>query len=149
MDLTDRAAAFLEPYLHPDPWSHDALLEALRPRPEDWAVVFDADWAAHAREGFAPLWADPRLPKVNPGQSVVRITAVATGAELQQGGPAVERFPGGYRRVAHALRPEPSWICWSFTAPDETRGMAHNGLVAVGPDRFAWFPKPWRALRPH
>ena len=148
-EFEQRAANFLAPYLDPSPWSAQQLLDALRPQDEDWGRVFQPDWVEAARAGFAPMWEEPALPGVNPGQSRVRITAIATGAMLGEPGPMSDRFPGGYRRIAHTLQPGPVWLCWSFTHPDETRGMAHNGLVAVAPDRWAWFPKPWRALRPH
>ena len=54
-------------------------------------------------------------------------------------------FPGGYLKIATLLRPGVPWVSWKFVRPPGRRGVVFDGLVRLG-DRWAWFPKPWRAV---
>ncbi len=57
------------------------------------------------------------------------------------------QFPGGYRDITGHLQPDRVGLTFVFVAPGEARGMADDGLVWID-GRWAWFPTPWRDLRP-
>ena len=83
---------------------------------------------------------------MHPGDGATRVQlVVARAADLGAGGPAASGFPGGYQQLADRLAPDELWVSWQLIAPGETTGVQFDGLVYLD-GRFAWFPKPWRAL---
>jgi hypothetical protein len=51
-------------------------------------------------------------------------------------------------RIAALLVPGIVWVCWKLV--DEGAGgggVLYAGLARID-DRWAWFPKPWRAIAP-
>ena len=97
-----------------------------------------------ARAAYAALWA--ARPSFGPraGQLELQVHA-ALADDFQGRAPRAWAFPGGYGRVAPLLRAGVPWVCWRFVAPGERLGLAYDGLAWLG-RRWAWFPKPWRAL---
>ena len=115
----------------------------IRPRPEDYAAVFLPEWVAAARAAYADCdWGIDPYPE----QSRVLISGVIPAFMLATDNPASRQHKGGYRHVAHALRPQMHWVSWKFVEPGARFGMSYDGLVRVTDDRFAWFPQPWHIL---
>jgi hypothetical protein len=138
-----RARAALEAFLRPGA-DHEALTAQLRPRPEDYALVFEAAYAAVAQQAYERIWDEARpVARPKPGQRELLLASAASDIIRGEGAPKV--FPAGFARVAHTLQPGRTWFCWKFVRPGERVGMAFDGLVDLG-DRFAWFPKTWRVL---
>jgi hypothetical protein len=122
-----------------------ALTDLLRPQPGDAGKVFVGQAAVTMESVVRADWADaPPLLQPDAGQTEVRV-AVATGGMLAEG-TDVEEFPGGWRAIGHQLRPESVWATAVFCQPGQVMGRRFDGLVCIG-DRWAWFPKAWRALR--
>ena len=120
--------------------------ELLQPRPEDYALAFDASIADGVRLAYEPLWAGDQLdPRAKAGQTEIRIWA-ARSDDLAAWNAAARAFPGGYQEVGPLLVPGRIWLRWKFVEPGETLGMAFDGLVWMD-DHWAWFPKPWRVTR--
>jgi hypothetical protein len=115
----------------------------IRPRESDYDRVFEPMAVGAMRAHFERLWASGPVPAPQPGQTEVHLH-VALAAVLATDNPFSRNFPGGYQRVAPFLIADTAWVAWTFTAPGQDRGMAYDGLVRID-DRFAWFPKPWRA----
>ncbi len=118
----------------------------LQPHDEDYAAVFVGDAAARAREGYKALWsALPPWP-VKPSQTEIHVTG-AFAEDFANADPRARFFPGGYKDVAQLLVPGVLWLMWEQVTPGQRDGITFDGLVAIG-DRWAWFPKPWRAVLP-
>lgn len=144
---TDLLSRFLPADLAPD--ERAALTQALCPRDEDYASAFLPPHAERVRVVYQGLWALRPAPSIapTPGQTLLRL-AVASAEELATGQPAAAEFPGGYREIGALLAPGSLWVSWHFLAPGESAGLLFDGLCYLGAEgRFAWFPKPWRALR--
>jgi hypothetical protein len=130
-----------------DPARREGALASIRPREGDAARVFQgsaADLAAlDAR--YARLWeADP--PRVRaPAASVTLRIVVATAGMLLPDAPMAKAFPPSWARVAERLRPERTWVAWSYVPTGPGRANDYDGLVWID-DRWAWFPAPWRVL---
>jgi hypothetical protein len=120
------------------------LVRALRPRPEDYARVFVASAADTAQTGYGQMWNAPPKSLAKSHQTEVRAFA-ADSASLVEDNEYSRNFPGGYRKIAHLLKPGLVWVMFRVVAPGESSGMAHDGLVKLD-DHWAWFPKPWRIL---
>lgn len=118
--------------------------EVFRPDPDDYARVFLPDVAPRARAAYEVLWLSLPTPAPKPGQSDVLVFA-APASMLTDVNSLSRRFPNGYRRIASLLDPHRIWLSWKFVKPGSGTGMAYDGLVWLD-GRFAWFPKPWRAL---
>jgi hypothetical protein len=136
-----QAEQFLTPLVRATP---EELVRALRPRPEDYARVFVDAAIARAQTGFGELWNAPPKSLGKPTQTEVRAIA-GDAASFRDDNDISKAFPGGYRKIAHLLVPDVVWVSFKLTAPGESLGMAHDGLVKLD-DRWAWFPKPWRVL---
>jgi hypothetical protein len=122
----------------------DSLLAALRPTLDDYLLVFRRQIVAQAYAAYQPVWAEaPALP-VARGVTTLEL-AGASVEELRRGGGAAARFPSAYARVAPALRPGPTWVCWTFRALDGGPEVKGDGLVAVD-DHLVYFPQPGRTL---
>nr|WP_145547123.1 hypothetical protein [Variovorax boronicumulans] len=124
-----------------------ALAASLRPRPEDYAAVFQPDAAQAARQAFDAVWdAQPPHPARAPAGARIRCHAAPAGM-LADENLLSRPFPGGYRALAPLLQPQRVWLAWKVIAPGRDAGMAYDGLVWLG-ERWAWFPKPYRVLGP-
>lgn len=122
----------------------EVIAAALKPRDEDYELVFIGEAAGRARKGYRALWIAPPDGLAKPGQTAVTAFACRAG-ELVTNSASSRQFPGGYRQIAHKLQPERVWVRFAFHAPGESGGMAHDGLVWLS-GRWAWFPKPWRMI---
>jgi hypothetical protein len=90
------------------------------------------------------LWS--ALPAVLAGPSQTTVAAFACRAgDLATDHASSREFPGGYRRIAHKLRPELVWVRFAFREPGGSAGTSYDGLVWLS-GRWVWFPKPWRVL---
>jgi hypothetical protein len=116
----------------------------LAPRPEDYAAVFVDEVAARARAAYEELWREPPVLKRSESQTELEIHAAPAGM-LRSDNELSQAFPQGYRAVAVWLRPERVWLCWRYRSAGQRSGMRFDGLVWVE-GRWAWFPKPYRAL---
>lgn len=121
------------------------LVEDLRPRSDDYARVFTAEYAERAQAFYVPLYLAPRPIEREPNQTVLRLF-LASAAELREKGPQDLGFPGGYKDIVEILQPDSLWVHWKYTAPHSSSGIAYDGLTRIG-DRWVWFPKPYRFLR--
>jgi hypothetical protein len=121
-------------------------VQALRPRDDDYAEVFDSAIVAPVRAAYDLLWqTPPKVERAGPGAMTVRVHAAPAGM-LREDNELSERFPGGYRALAPHLRPERIWFVWRHLRSGETAGMRYDGLVRL-PDRWVWFPKPYRVVK--
>ncbi len=126
-----------------------ALIKTLVPKPADYAAVFVGDAAAKAKAHYEKTLAKAgegggSLNK--PGQTELLLWAASSEDIKAWKGNAEKKFPGGYKRIGDKIKPGLTWIRWKFVKPGETLGMAFDGLVFVN-GHWAWFPKPWKALR--
>lgn len=115
-----------------------ALTQALKPRAEDYALVFEAPAVDAIRTGFEPIWASMNAVGAMDGQTELRLVS-ATSDELRKG---TEVFPG-YAPMLMYLRPGFTWYRFKFVRPGESTGKEYDGLVHVK-DHWALFPEPWR-----
>jgi hypothetical protein len=123
-----------------------ALTRSLQPRPSDYLTVFESSAAEQLRDAYeAKLWSAPPVITPNPGQTDVLVFH-ADGGMFGTDAPWAKDFPGGYAKLKGIAREGVSWVAWKFVKPDETIGMAYDGLVQMDTDRWAWFPKPWRII---
>ncbi|MCB9742423.1 MAG: hypothetical protein H6740_07485 [Alphaproteobacteria bacterium] len=113
------------------------VLAELAPRPGDAARAFVPEVADAMEAHYAAFWED--TPALEPSGAVQLWGA--TAGMLRGPNALSARFPGGYRDVAGWLTPERLWVCWRTAT-----GVRREGLVFLQ-DRWAWFPRPWRALR--
>lgn len=147
VEITRAATAQLARFVDPaQVASRGAMTLALRPHEEDYARVFRGDAAARAQKAYAALWLAPPPLAPRPGQTELRVD-VARSEDFATGAPSARDFPGGYQEVAASLAPGLWWITWRFVAHGTSEGLHFDGLVYLD-GRFAWFPKPWRALKP-
>lgn len=116
----------------------------LRPRPEDYARVFQAPYVEAARRVYDALFLALRPLERGPHQTVLRLS-MATASELREFGPDTCEFPGGYADILDLLLPESLWVHWKYVAPGSSSGMSYDGLTRLD-DRWVWFPKPYRFL---
>ena len=115
-----------------------ALTQALKPRAEDYALVFEATAVDAIRTAFEPIWASMNAVGAMDGQTELRLVS-ATSDELRKG---KEVFPG-YTPMLAFLRPGFTWYRFKFVRPGESTGKEYDGLVHVK-DHWALFPEPWR-----
>lgn len=120
----------------------DLVRARLAPREADYALVFAPDWVETARAAYAPLWAKTPVPRPSATQSELRL-ALSTTDRLKAG--ASNDLAGGMTQIAACFQPGLVVARFVFAEPGAALGTAFDGLVKVG-DRWAWFPKPWRAL---
>lgn len=124
-----------------------ALTAALRPKPEDYEAVFDAETAKQMKTGFDPLWDEHKLSlKPTAEQTEVGVERV-TPEDLKKGDEKSAACPPGYKDIADKLKEGTVVYCFSFTRPGTKppvrSGLFGDGLVYVK-DHWALFPKPWR-----
>lgn len=142
--LRDRAAQSLAVFVDPARAAERAEMTALlRPQDADYERVFIDKVVPLARAAYGTLWTS--VPPIS-GRAGHAVVFAWVCMSEQFGTPAASRFPGGYARIAPALRPGVPWFCWKFVAPGRTLGVSYDGLVRLD-DRWLWFPKPWKVLR--
>jgi len=136
----------LEPLLRGLGRDADGRIAAgLRPVPDDYGLAFLPQYAEAACKAYEPIWEkEPRVRPV-PSNAVVRCH-VAPAGMLGHDNELSFHFPGGYRHVAQLLDPHRVWARWTYLRPGASAGQSYDGLVWLD-DHWAWFPKPFRALR--
>jgi hypothetical protein len=146
VEVRDAAVRLLTAFADPElaPLLPEMTMQ-LAPRPGDVDLVFAPSVAEQVEVAYQRVWEKGIVMGPNHGQTQVIVAACAAGMLADEKDPAAAKFPGGYRRIAHLLRPEVIWFAWKFVEPGRTSGMAYNGLVRID-NRFVWFPKPWVAL---
>jgi hypothetical protein len=132
------------PIHEPSAASGLVFVSELRPRPEDYARVFQAPYVEAARRVYDALFLAPRPLERGAHQTVLRLS-MATASELREFGPETCEFPGGYADILDLLLPESLWVHWKYVAPGSSSGMSYDGLTRLE-DRWVWFPKPYRFL---
>lgn len=121
-----------------------SIVERLRPRPEDYASVFEPEVVDTARAAYQSIWKLPISVESSSAQTETRV-AVAPAGMLRGDNDLSRSFPSGYQGIAQWLKPRRVWAAWKYVAPGKTSGMAYDGLVWCD-DHWAWFPKPHRVL---
>jgi len=124
----------------------DLTAKLLQPRDEDYAKVFDAATALGMQAAYGAAWASGQMAVMPKATQTGLLIAAASSDDLRAWNERARVFPGGYQDVAGHLVPGRTWIRWKFVVPGEHLGMAYDGMVWCD-DHWAWFPKPWRALR--
>jgi hypothetical protein len=114
-----------------------AILEALRPTPEDVKAIFVAEAAAVAARTYARF----PLEIVAPG-AVRAATRIARAPELAAPPPGWDK---GYATVAPWLRPGSTWVSWTYFDRKDEPIRNFDGLV-IREGRCCWCPRPWRVL---
>lgn len=121
------------------------LSAGLRPRPGDPALAFTADIAPAVEQAYDAIWRES--PRVDPFPVVGELRIhLAPAGMLAEENALSRHFPSGYRAIAPWLQPHCVWASWKYLKPGHDAGMAYDGLVWLR-DHWAWFPKPYRALR--
>jgi hypothetical protein len=119
------------------------LSSLLRPNAEDYAAVFEGDFAKKAEDTYKEPWEKGQLAlKVKPGQTEITVLAV-TSEDLKAKTGTSSEFPGGWLEVASNLKPGLTVHLVRFTEPGKERGMRFDGFIFVN-GRWRIFPKPWR-----
>jgi hypothetical protein len=121
------------------------LTRALRPKPEDYRLMFRADLADRVATLYDGLWAQNPVIEAKPHQTALMVKA-ALGAMFFPGSTGIDAFPGGYRGIGDYLVGDRVWVVWKFVAPGSTLGMAYDGLVHLD-GRWVWCPRPYAILR--
>jgi hypothetical protein len=126
--------------LSPDPTVRNAALEALRPRDEDYGQVFSPEVADGVKQATETAWQRLSPPRVGPR------TQLQLGCTLAEHINQSGAFPGGYKRLEGQVQPGRVWVLFRFAEPGSRTGLTFDGLVYMGAERFAWFPKAWRGV---
>lgn len=121
-----------------------SITRALRPQPEDYALVFATDIAHGMRQIYDGVWeTEPVITRKTHQNVLLASACVAEG--FFPGSVMMDAFPGGYAKLADHLVDGRVWVCWKFVAPGQRLGMAWDGLVHLE-ERWVWFPRPWAFL---
>lgn len=140
--LSEQAVPVLAALVGPE---GPAALESLRPRAEDYALVFRGDVAEATRAAYERIWrSPPEMERLESGELVLRVDAAPAGM-LREDNELSRRFPGGYRALAPYLQPHRIWFVWRYVRAGDEAGTRHDGVVRID-DRWAWFPKPYRVV---
>lgn len=110
------------------------------PRDGDFARIFTPSLVDTAIATYTPMWNGGVEITAKPEQTEMLLRA----ARAENLG-ATDTFPGGYKQIAPHLLPGRVWLAWKYVRPQQTVGMAYDGLVWLD-DHFVWCPKPWRLL---
>lgn len=101
-------------------------LRELRPRRDDYPLVFAAAAVAPAMSRYEALWAGPldfRHPEPTARAEIALMPATDESLFV----------------------PERVWASWRYVIPGQTAGLFYDGLAWCD-DHWAWFPKPYRLL---
>lgn len=137
------AELYLRQFLHPLA-DHAALTAALRPTEADIRAVYAPALADRLVPAYDALFKPGAAIGPKEGQTQILTWRTTTGS-LKRGEPALEDFPGGYRKVRPYLKGEFPIVRFKFVEPGKITGMAYDGLVHVN-GRWVFMPKPWRML---
>ena len=119
------------------------LTLSLKPSAKDIKAIFKEPMASRLAPYLEQMFAKGKVaPK--PGQTRL-ISMFTTTSHLIGKQPVLAKFPGGYKKVLKHLKPKIVVAQFRFVKPDETRGMAFDGLYHVN-GRWVLIPKPWRVL---
>lgn len=103
----------------------------LRPTTEDYAAVFESDFAKKAEETYKEPWEKGQfILKAKPGQTEIHVESV-TSDDLKAKNEKSKVLPGGWLEVAQHLKPGLTIYLVRFTKPNETLGMRFDGLIYV------------------
>ncbi len=121
--------------------------QKLRPTAEDYAVVFEGDFAKEAEKTYEELWKKGQLVlRTKPGQTEMKLVSV-TSEDLKTKTPKSLEFPGGWLKTAPHLKPGLTVYLVRFAEPGKEHGLRIDGLIYVN-GRWRIFPKPWRVRQP-
>lgn len=127
-----------------------ALSQALKPRAEDYAAVFEGEAAAKAKAYYEKQWADGVALLHKPEQTELHLWQATTEQLTNEPKGNVmksdaKHFPGGYSKVAPHLKKGLTFYAFRVAKPGSETGMIFDGLVHVN-GRWVIFAKPWIAL---
>ncbi len=119
------------------------LSTKLRPTAEDYAAVFEGEFAKKAEATYKEPWEKGQLVlKAKPGQTEIKVFSV-TVEDLKAKNEKSNEFPGGWTEIAPNLKPGLTIYMVRVTEPGKDLGMRFDGFVYVN-GRWRIFPKPWR-----
>ena len=124
-----------------------ALTAALKPDKKDYAAVFSDSLAPKVEAAHAPMWEQNPAIGPKPGQTVARITAKVTSADIKAWNANAEaNLPGGYKKIKDEFRDGLTLYKFDFVEPGKDAGMSFDILVNVN-GHWRFFPKPWRVAQ--
>jgi hypothetical protein len=141
------ARSVLTAYIAAQPHHRPGLIAKLRPRAEDYARVFEPEHAVEAAaRGYLVLWGNAPVWPLPPEAGVMVYAASAEMMASPTPTLETDHFPGGYHSIACWLKKGVIWTAWTWTSKGRAGGAVFDGLVEVEPERWAWFPRPWKVL---
>lgn len=139
------ARALLAEFLKPDA-DHAALTKALRPTAEDYAAVFEPEFAKTLEAAQAAMWDGGVAFAPKPGQTELLLSSATTEQLKAWPKEVSDAFPGGYKRAAEKFKDGLTVYRFKFVEPGKTTGIAFDGLIHVN-GHWRIFPRPWAAIR--
>jgi hypothetical protein len=145
------ARQLLEKFMQPGA-DLKALLNELRPSPEDCAAVFVGEAIQHAQENYETVpWDDDDFVKQftpKEGQTELLVFSATTEDFKFMGfnnpNKEAEIFPKGYMRYADRFKSGVTWYCWGFVKPGEEIDWPAQALTHVN-GRWVLFLQAHRA----
>lgn len=142
---TEGAKALIEEFLKADTDRKKLTME-LRPTKEDYKAFYAEESEAVRAEAFYDkLWSSGQAviaPKE--GQTEIKLFS-ATPKQLMDFDGEYAEFPTAMISLSEKLKPDLTIYAFKFVKPDETTGMAYEGLTHIN-GKWRLFPKPWRYL---
>lgn len=138
------AVAFLNQFLDAGADGRIALTATLKPTEADIRAVYAQPLADRLVPMYEAMFTPDAQVGPNEGQTEI-LSWFATTAELRDGTPELDDFPGGYRHVSPFFIGDHPIVRFTFVEAGQSRGMAFDGLIYVN-DRWVLMPRPWRAL---
>lgn len=138
------AVAFLNQFLGASPSQRIALTAQIKPTEADIRAVYAQPLADRLVPMYEAMFTPDAQVGPNEGQTEI-LSWYATTAELREGSPELDEFPGGYADVRQFFVGEHPIVRFTFVEAGATRGMTFDGLIYVN-DRWVLMPRPWRAL---
>jgi hypothetical protein len=109
--------------------------------------VFVGEAIEQARAAYQQFWSTG-LQFSRPRSTQTEIHCeVAPAGMLRWPNELSRRFPAGYQGIALSLNPHRVWLAWKYLEPGRQSGLSFDGFVWLD-DRWVWFPKPYRYLKP-
>jgi len=140
----DEARALLQQFLEPGA-NYPELSKALAPAAEDYAAVFQPDFAKMAASVYGPAWESGAIVVAPKSGQTELLLWGADSEDLKAWNVHAAPFPGGYREVKDQFQDGIHIYRFKFVRPEAEIGMAYDGLIFVN-GHWRLFPKPWKIV---